>query len=143
MNVTVVEIAAPVVLSNLIYLVGAVGVAVLISVIYVLWHRRPESTEDHMALFAKRLHALEALTPERDEPDTVERPRGRSALPGQRGPAREKRHRPATAPPRTASTSDAAPRLSGAAARPGDAAPRLRDPAPSQARGRRRESQTG
>lgn len=97
-----VVIAAPLVLSNLIYLAGALGLAVFISVLYVLWHRRPESVEDHMASFAKRLQALEALAAERDEPSGG--PRRGAVLPERRGSALRDRRRPATAPPRTAPT---------------------------------------
>jgi hypothetical protein len=46
------------VLSNLLYPVVAVGVAIIIALIVVLWLRRPRSVEDNMKTFHRGMRAL-------------------------------------------------------------------------------------
>lgn len=101
-----VMIATPLVLSNLMYLVGAIVLAVVISVIYVLWHRRPQSLEDGMASFTK---GLQALAPERSPHGPQGRPTPLGTWPvatgGRVGAAdHHDRRRPPVMPPRSRAT---------------------------------------
>jgi hypothetical protein len=49
---------AALVLTNLLYLVGAVVVASLVSGLYVLRHRKPKSVESGIESFSRELRAL-------------------------------------------------------------------------------------
>ncbi|MGH9094868.1 MAG: hypothetical protein ACRDXE_06880 [Acidimicrobiales bacterium] len=57
-------IASSVVIGNLIYLVGAVALMVVLSLVVVLRHRRPKSVEANISSFHK---GLRALAPDDDE----------------------------------------------------------------------------
>jgi hypothetical protein len=58
-------IANSVVIGNLIYLIGAVSLMVVLSMIVVLRHRKPKSVEANMASFHRGLRALAPETPPR------------------------------------------------------------------------------
>ena len=67
------------VLTNLLYVVGAVVVASLVSGLYVLRHRKPKSLESGIESFSRELRAL---APERRERVPPERRRPAPARPG-------------------------------------------------------------
>jgi hypothetical protein len=92
---------AALVLTNLVYVVGAVVVATLISGLYVFRHRKPKSLESGIESFSRELRAL---APERradDEraevPGVRVQAAARSGAPGRRRP----RGGVATADPRS------------------------------------------
>ena len=51
-------IASPVVISNLLYLVGAMVMAIIGGMIVVLRHRKPKSVEANITTFSRGLRAL-------------------------------------------------------------------------------------
>lgn len=51
--------SSSVVISNLAYLVGAIVLAIVVTCLVALYHRRPRSTEQDMDEFHKRLVALD------------------------------------------------------------------------------------
>jgi hypothetical protein len=67
---------AGMVLANLLYVVGAIVVATIVSAFVLLRHRRPRSLESSIEMFSRELKALEP-----------ERPGGRPTIPGVGGRA--------------------------------------------------------
>lgn len=90
------------VLTNLLYVVGAVVVASLVSGLYVLRHRKPKSLESGIESFSRELRALaperrggvqrgERVPPERRRSDTTPAGRGDGATDPAAAPADEAR----------------------------------------------------
>lgn len=91
-------IVAAMVLTNLLYVLGAVVAATLVSALLYLRHRRPKSLEAGIEMFSKELKALE---PERGAPVTKDQrrvittpgggdPRLRPVAPSEITPARRR-----------------------------------------------------
>ncbi|HEY2303176.1 MAG TPA: hypothetical protein VGH66_14855 [Acidimicrobiales bacterium] len=100
------------VLTNLLYVVGAVVVASLVSGLYVLRHRKPKSLESGIESFSRELRALaperrggvlrgERVPPERRRPDTPAARRGDGATDPAAAPAAEEREDAAQPAPPT------------------------------------------
>ncbi len=84
---------AAMVLGNLLYVVGAIVAATVISALILLRHRRPRSLEAGIELFSRELRALAPEAPQtRIVGDEMERPGGASRSGNQ--PARSRRYPP-------------------------------------------------
>jgi hypothetical protein len=76
---------AALVLTNLVYVVGAVVVATLISGLYVLRHRKPKSLESGIESFSRELQALAPERRSEDDRATGYEPPGVSGVSGVTG----------------------------------------------------------